>query len=72
MKIIQMLAKKLTKFLATFNDSRKMKEKRLFCFSIFESVLKKDETFNQNQTCYTVTSIVHTKTHLYGTIIKDC
>ena len=27
-----------------------MNENRVLCFSLFESVLKKDETFDQNQT----------------------
>ena len=51
MKIPQIIAKKLTKkYLAIFNDSRKMNEKPVLCFSLFESVLKKNETFDQNQT----------------------
>ena len=61
MKIHQMLAKKnkLEKFLATFNDSRKMNEKRVLCFSLFESILKKDETFDQNQTQNPKSDLLH-------------
>ena len=36
-----------------------MNEKRVLYFLLFESVLKKDDDFDQNQTRYAV----HTKTH---------
>ena len=52
MKIHQMLAKKLTRKKISGNIKwlQKMNNKCVLWFSLFESVLKKDDAFDQNQT----------------------
>ena len=52
MKIHQLLGKIITRknFWQHLMILEKMDEKRVLCFSLFESVLKKDDAFDQNQT----------------------